>query len=195
MRSRTKAWALAATKAVGWPRATSMAKLGPLKAPPLNEGLTAWATSWGKGPPSSGAKPLHTHTTGVAPMCGAKLSKVPRSAATGVANTNKSKPGNKSATGPWLMCKALGKATPGRYWVLQRSRCKAWAWTGLRAHSTTWCCCAALMANAVPQAPAPTTATFMLWVLTPTSVRAQWLIERRGWPLLAGPAARTWPGS
>ena len=195
MRSRTQSWALAATNAVGWPRATSMAKLGPLKAPPLKRGSTAWATSWGKGPPVSGAKPLHTHTTGVAPTWGAKLCKVLRKAATGVAMTNRSKPGNTSVKSWWLICKRLGKATPGRYWVLVRSRCNLWACSWSRAHSTTWCCCAALMANAVPQAPAPTTATFKPGVLNKTSRCAQSITEPQGWPLLARPAARTWPGS
>ena len=37
---RTLAKGLAATKAVGCPRATSRAKLGPLKAPPRNAGAT-----------------------------------------------------------------------------------------------------------------------------------------------------------
>ena len=85
--SRSAASSLAATSAVGWPRATSIAKLGPDSTPTRARGRTARAISWPSQPVPCW-KPLHSHTIALASTaCGGRRCSMSCSAAIGVAMT------------------------------------------------------------------------------------------------------------
>ena len=116
--SRTLACSLAATSAVGWLRATSCAKLGPLSTPERKVGATCAHTSWASKPASAAcapvgdSKPLHSQATGMLRPCSAVS--MPRSAAMGVATMTRSAPWHAATGSPLATCKAGGKAMPGR---------------------------------------------------------------------------------
>ena len=80
---RAASW-LATTNAVGWPRATSAAKLGPDSTPARAPGQTACATSW-PSQPLPCWKPLHSQSTPCSPP--PATASISAKAAIGVATT------------------------------------------------------------------------------------------------------------
>jgi hypothetical protein len=107
--SRAKTASLAAiVSAVGWPCATSSAKLGPEKAPARRPGSSSCAISWGSFPVAR-SKPLHAQSTGTSFSCRSTS----RSPAVGVATMASREPA-RHASRLESMVTFAGIAAPGR---------------------------------------------------------------------------------
>src|SRR5688572_3016541 len=140
----------ASVSAQGSPRATSSANDGPDRAPQRAPAPSTCSTIWCGRSPVPGSKPLHSQTSGAGFFL--RTSVRP---ATGVAARKRSALAGKSAlTFTWG-----GISMFGRYRWLRRVRAIASACAGSRAHSVTSCRAVSTDAIAVPQAPAPSTAT------------------------------------
>ena len=110
--SHKPAEVLAATSAVGWPRATSIAKLGPDSTPTSSAGQTAAAISWPSQPvPSS--KPLHSHSTPGASV-GSARSTSPRPAIGVATMISPPRAWATAASKSAVTCRAGGSAISGR---------------------------------------------------------------------------------